>query len=187
MIGTEDRTTRAQLSPAPSAGPNGKTQTTTTQGTRGNDTDIANQLGEALRRQGQEDLSNVRVTVDQGVAHLAGTTPNIAGKALAEYLARSVPSVRSITNDVMPDTTLRARIEAELAENPKTALEPVDVVVRSGVVTLIGRVSSVEAKTAAETVARSAAGSSVVLNELEVCPTEDLAEALRPVWLWKPD
>jgi osmotically-inducible protein OsmY/sporulation protein YlmC with PRC-barrel domain len=179
VIGTEDRTTRTQAT-----SPNGKAQAAAT---GGNDTAIADQIRDTYQRQQQEDLSDVRVRVGKGVAHLTGTTRNVAGKALAEHLARSVSGVRSVTNDLLPDTHLRARIEAALAENPETALEPVDVLVRGGVATLIGRVSTFEAKEAAEKVARSVAGSRVVLNELEVRPARDMAESLRPVWLWKPD
>jgi osmotically-inducible protein OsmY/sporulation protein YlmC with PRC-barrel domain len=177
VIGTEDRTTKAQLRPASSA-LTGQTQEA---GSRCNDTEIANEIGDAFRRQQQEDLSDVRVRVDQGDAHLTGTTRNVAGKALAEHLARSMPCVRSVTNDLLPDSLLSARIEAVLAENPETALEPVDVLVRSGVITLIGRVSTFEAKEAAEKVARSAAGPRVVLNELEVRPAKEVVEPLRPV------
>jgi osmotically-inducible protein OsmY len=175
VVGVEDRTTRTQ--PAE----DGVSRVGSSQ-----DSALANQIAIALGQQRQEDLSDVQVRVEQGVAHLSGTTRNIAGKALAEQVARTVPGVTSVVNEVMPDSTIRARVEAALAEDPRTALVPIDVIVQSGVVTLLGRVPSIDVEKAAEQIARSTPGVKIVVNQMDMWPELNDTLDARPVAIRMP-
>jgi osmotically-inducible protein OsmY/sporulation protein YlmC with PRC-barrel domain len=177
VIGVEDHTARPQ-SAAPRGGASG------TQSPK--DAAIAAQITDAYQRQNQQDLSGVRVQVDKGVAYLTGTTRNIAGKALAEQIARDTPGVASVVSGIEADTVVRARVEAALAEDPRTSLIPVDVMSRAGVVTLLGQVPSFEAKKAIEEVARKTAGVKAVISELEVRPPNKEDRTFRPVALQVP-
>jgi osmotically-inducible protein OsmY/sporulation protein YlmC with PRC-barrel domain len=178
VIGVEDHTTR---SPGAS-----RANGASVAATDGSDAALTTQITEALQRQTHEDLSDVRVRVDQGTVHLSGTTRNIPGKALADQIVRTVPGVRSVDNALDADTAIRARVEAAMAADPRTALVPIEVICRSGVVTLLGDVPSVEVKDAAEQIARRAAGGKNVISELEVCPVEDKSVPIRPVWQQAP-
>ncbi|HKP53951.1 MAG TPA: BON domain-containing protein [Chloroflexia bacterium] len=174
VIGVEDRTERPR-----NAGPSGRASS-------GDDSATGAQITDAFRSPLKEDLSDVRVQVDKGVAHLSGSTRNVAGKALAGQIAGAVPGVRSVVNDIQPDSIVRARVEAALAHDPMTALASIDVIARSGVITLLGRVTSPEVKEAAEQIARSTAGVAAVLNELEVRPPPDDVPAPIPVAIRLP-
>jgi osmotically-inducible protein OsmY/sporulation protein YlmC with PRC-barrel domain len=178
VIAVEDRTSRPATddrngrppSPAPSA----------------DDEALAGQLREAFQRQGQEDLSGVSVKVANGVAHLGGTTRTTSGKALAEQLARTVPGVTSVTNEIVPDSVIRARVEAALAEDRRTSSIPIDVISRSGVVTLLGEVPSPKVKEAAEEIARSTPGVVAVINELGLRLVPDESDDLVPAHFQMP-
>ena len=179
VVGVEDHTARAQSADGAGGAPAGATA--------GNGNTLAAQISDAFRRQRQEDLSNVRVQVDQGVAHLSGTTPHVAGKALAGQIAQTAPGVKSVVNDSTPDTVVRARVEAALAADARTASVPIDVISVAGVVTLIGKVPSAEVKQAAEQLARATPGVRAVISELEVCPpADDDLQLLTPTWQQVP-
>jgi osmotically-inducible protein OsmY len=78
-------------------------------------------------------------------------------------------------------TALSARVLTALALDPRTADEAIEVAHVAGRLYLAGRVASPETKAAAETVARRAAGSAVVINEIEVRPSGEPLLLLPPV------
>ena len=82
--------------------------------------------------------------------------------------------------------TIAARVSAALAEDPRTALEPIDVSSSGATVTLIGQVRSGEVRAAAEQIARSVPGVAMVVNELEVRPYDLEVDPTVPAWLNLP-
>ena len=106
--------------------------------------------------------------------------------ATAEQIARSVPGVIAVRNALQANTTIAARVSAALAEDPRTALAPIDVSSSGGTVTLIGQVPSGEVRGAAEQIARSVTGVAVVINALEVRPRDMELEPIVPAWLTMP-
>ena len=150
------------------------------------DAELAAAVTEALQRQGGEALKHVQVQVDRGLVVLHGTTPTVADKAKAEQIARSVHGVIDVRNALVANTTIAARVSAALAEDPRTALAPIDVSSSGSTVTLIGQVPSGEVREAAEQIARAVSGVVVVINALEVCPHDMEAVPMVPSWLNMP-
>ena len=150
------------------------------------DAELAAAVTEALQHQGGDALKQVQVQVDRGVVVLNGTTPTVADKAKAEQIARSVHGVIAVRNALVANTTIAARVSAALAEDPRTALAPIDVSSSGSTVTLIGQVPSGEVREAAEQIARSVSGVVVVINALEVCPHDMESVPMVPRWLSMP-
>ena len=150
------------------------------------DSELAAAVTAALQRQGGEALKHVRIEVDRGVVLLHGTTPTVADKAKAEEIARSVHGGIAVRNALVATTTIAARVSAALAEDPRTALAPIDVSSSGSTVTLIGQVPSGEVRQAAEQVARAVPGVAVVINALEVCPHDMEVAPMVPNWLNMP-
>ena len=72
---------------------------------------------------------------------------------------------------------------ASAAEDPRTALAPIDVSSSGSTVTLIGQVVSGEVREAAEQIARSVPGVAVVINALEVRPHDLEGAPMVPAWV----
>jgi osmotically-inducible protein OsmY/sporulation protein YlmC with PRC-barrel domain len=147
------------------------------------DEEIAAAVADALRREGGDAFKHVEVQVDRGLVSLQGTTPTIADKAKAEQIARSVRGVITVRNNLHANTTLTARVSAALAEDPRTALAPIDVSSSGGTVTLIGEVPSGGVREAAEQIARSVPGVVMVVNALEVQLHDMEVDSMVPAWL----
>jgi osmotically-inducible protein OsmY/sporulation protein YlmC with PRC-barrel domain len=150
------------------------------------DTELATAVTEALQRQGGEALKHVQVELDRGLVTLHGTVPTVADKAKAEEITRSVHGVIAVRNALVANTTIAARVSAALAEDPRTALAPIDVSSSGSTVTLIGQVPSGEVREAAEQIARAVSGVVVVINALEVCPHDMESVPMVPHWLSMP-
>jgi osmotically-inducible protein OsmY len=71
-------------------------------------------------------------------------------------------------NAISADTALFGRITAALADDRRTALVPIEVIVDRGVVTLKGTVPTPAIKEAAAAIARRQTGVVTVINELEI-------------------
>ena len=150
------------------------------------DAELAAAVTEALQHQGGETLKHVQFQVDCGLGVLHGTTPTVADKGNAERIARSVHGVIDVRNALVANTTIAARVSAALAEDPRTALAPIDVSSSGSTVTLIGQVPSGEVREAAEQIARAVSGVVVVINALEVCPHDMESVPMVPHWLSMP-
>jgi osmotically-inducible protein OsmY len=150
------------------------------------DAELAAAVTEALQHQGGEALKHVQVQVDRGLVVLHGTVPTVADKAKAEEITRSVHGAIAVRNALVANTTIAARVSAALAEDPRTALAPIDLSSSGSTVTLIGQVPSGEVREAAEQVARSVSGVVVVINALEVCPHDMESVPMVPHWLSMP-
>lgn len=92
----------------------------------------------------------------------------------------------AVRNALQAHTTLAARVAAALAEDPRTALAPIDVSSSGATVTLIGQVASGEVREAAEQIAHSVPGVALVLNALEVRSHDLDIEPLVPAWVDMP-
>jgi osmotically-inducible protein OsmY len=130
------------------------------------DAEIAAELG--ARLQADPALSAVQAHVDRSVAQLSGNVATIADKAAAEAIARATPGVIDTENAISADTALFGRITAALADDRRTALVPIEVIVDRGVVTLKGTVPTPAIKEAAAAIARRQTGVVTVINELEI-------------------
>ena len=150
------------------------------------DAELAAAVTEALQRQGGEAFKHVQVQVDRGLVVLHGTTPTVTDKGRAEQIARSVHGVIDVRNALVANTTIAARVSAALAEDPRTALAPIDVSSSGSTVTLIGQVPSGEVREAAEQIARAVSGVVVVINALEVRPHDMESVPMVPYWLSMP-
>jgi osmotically-inducible protein OsmY/sporulation protein YlmC with PRC-barrel domain len=147
------------------------------------DEEIQAAAAEALQGQGGDALKHVQLQVDRGLVVLHGTTPTVADKAKTEQIARSVCGVIAVRNALQANTTIAARVSAALAEDPRTALEPIDVSSSGATMTLIGQVASGEVREAAEQIARAVSGVAMVINALEVRPHNMEVEPMVPAWL----
>jgi osmotically-inducible protein OsmY/sporulation protein YlmC with PRC-barrel domain len=115
--------------------------------------------------------ARVGVVAHDGVVDLTGSVASEETRAAAAAVASRAPGVREVRNALTADTRLRAAVQEALAEDPRTAGDTIDVAVTGGVVYLDGQVSDAEARAAAETIARSVPGVTLVVNGLYVEPT----------------
>ncbi len=153
------------------------------QGTRGKmgDTEIRQEINEALIENPGVRGYKVDVSVSRGVATLSGTVENILARDRAIRLARSIRGVRSVVDriDVMEtdadDQTIEQRVERALAADPATESWEIMAEVEDGRATLTGSVDSLAEKDLAAHVAKSARGVRGLTNEIEV-----MYDTLRP-------
>ncbi len=120
----------------------------------------------------------IEVKAQDGVVELRGYVRTRASKAVAGELARAVPGVREVHNNLISDTDLDLAVAMALANDERTAKYSPNVLVRAmlGTVHLVGHVPSVEVKAAAEEVAHGVPGVRAVLNRLEAPPAPPAAE-----------
>jgi osmotically-inducible protein OsmY/sporulation protein YlmC with PRC-barrel domain len=150
------------------------------------DVELTTAVTAALQHQDGNALKQVKVGVDRALVELQGTTPTVADKAKAEEIARSVHGVIAVRNTVVANTTIAAPGSAALAEDPRTALAPIDLSSSGSTVTLSGEVTSGEVRQAAEQIARAVPGVALVINALEVRAYDMEAVPIVPHWLNMP-
>lgn len=118
---------------------------------------------------------------------ITGQAMDEPAKAEVETLARSIPNVREVFNELSiaypssfgsrsNDTLLTSKVKARLFDSPLVSGNHIKVVSESGVLYLMGLVTEAEANTAIE-IARTTSGVSKVVNVMEIIPPE-LAKAL---------
>jgi osmotically-inducible protein OsmY/sporulation protein YlmC with PRC-barrel domain len=143
------------------------------------DSDLLLELQDRLKAS-SVDLSGVKAILEDGVARLTGLARDVVSKRRAEATARSVEGVIDVENALDTDTVVVARVIAALADDPRTGMAVIDVTSERGVITLKGRVDSVEIREAAEEIAADQDAVVSVVNGLQVGPDED-SEALKPL------
>lgn len=125
--------------------------------------------------------------VTGGVVRLRGHVFSRRDAEQAERLARSVPGVQSVRDELVaeeevpsrsPDEELSARVLAALGRDPRTSATYVKAVAFGGDVYLQGQVDSVEQQSAAVEVAKAVPGvrrvlSNVVIADRTSQPSED--------------
>lgn len=144
---------------------------------------VANRIGERFG-----DRAHVNVTTFNRSVLLTGEVPDAAAKSEVEHIARGVPNVRGVTNEVQvagvsaysaraSDSTITGKVKARFLDSNKFNPIHVKVVTEAGVVYLLGLVTDREAADATE-IARTTSGVRKVVKVLEYCKTTD--EACRP-------
>jgi osmotically-inducible protein OsmY len=135
------------------------------------------------------DFSGVEMSIDGGNVLLVGWVPDIRAKRRAEAIARSIDGVIDVQNRLDAEVTITTRVMNALLSDPRTSLSTIDVVNERGLITLKGKVDSVEVYEAAEGIAAEQTGVVSVVNALEVEPdddTEPLRARLMALASWVP-
>ncbi len=134
------------------------------------------------------DKAHVNVTSYNRYVLLTGEVTDEAARAEIEKIARGVPNVLGVTNDVQiagissmgsrsNDTYLTSKVKTRFLDSGKFNAIHVKVVTEAGVVYLLGMVTPKEAEDAVE-LARTTGGVRKVVKMFEYCKPED--EACRP-------
>lgn len=117
----------------------------------------------------------IRPKVEGNTVTLIGLVDREEERQRAEELARSVVGeLRSVDNqlmltqEVILDNSIVAKLKTELVTDPATRLATIDVTSRRGVVVLEGEVPSNEQRRQAEALAKKIAGVKQVENKLKV-------------------
>jgi len=134
------------------------------------------------------DKAHVNVSSYNRYVLLTGEVTDDAARAEIEKIARGVPNVLGVTNDVQVagmssmgsrsnDTYLTSKVKTRFIDSGKFNAIHVKVVTEAGVVYLLGMVTEKEAEDAVE-IARTTGGVRKVVKMFEYCKPED--EACRP-------
>lgn len=120
----------------------------------------------------------VDVDVNEGVVRLSGVVEQPEAAAEAERLARNTEGVTRVINDIRvgePDlgdridgVKVASAVKAKLAADPEINPFNINVDAEGGVVTLMGRVATQQAKRHAEQIAERTEGVERVKNLIEV-------------------
>lgn len=153
-----------------------------TSGTMFDDDGIESSLRRTLRER-YGDNTHVSVTSYNRSLLLTGEVPDEARRAEIEKLAREIPNVRGVTNDLQlgtpstlgaraNDSLITSRVKARLLDSNKVNPLHVKVVTEAGVVYLMGIVTEQEANDAVE-VARTTGSVIKVVRIFELCKRGD--------------
>ena len=145
----------------------------------------ANRIRETLG-----DRVHVNVTSYNRQVLLSGEVRTAADKERAEKLAQSQENVTSVVNDlaVMPvssltqrskDTVITGRVKAAFVDAKDLQVNAIKVVTERGIVYLMGRVTSREAKRATD-IARGIGGVTKVVRVFEEISEQELQRLSRP-------
>jgi osmotically-inducible protein OsmY len=160
-----------------------------TTGTQVEDESIEIKVANAVR-QDLGDRVHLNVTSFNRQVLLSGEVRTAADKERAEKLAQSQENVNSVVNDlaVMPvstltqrskDTVTTGRVKAAFVDAKDLQVNAVKVVTERGIVYLMGRVTSREAKRATD-IARSIGGVTKVVRVFEEISEQELQRLSRP-------
>jgi osmotically-inducible protein OsmY len=160
-----------------------------TTGTQVEDESIEIKVANAVR-QDLGDRVHLNVTSFNRQVLLSGEVRTAADKERAEKLAQSQENVNSVVNDlaVMPvstltqrskDTVTTGRVKAAFVDAKDLQVNAVKVVTERGIVYLMGRVTSREAKRATD-IARSISGVTKVVRVFEEISEQELQRLSRP-------
>jgi osmotically-inducible protein OsmY len=143
------------------------------------DREIQRRVQDAFDHECAVNTATIGVAVRQGVVTLHGTVATLQESWAAERVARHVPDVKAVANDIEVSSARRiARTDAAISRAIvntlawQTAVPPdaVHAVVREGWVVLSGRVTHQEQKLAAERSVRLLYGVKGVFSEITVQP-----------------
>jgi osmotically-inducible protein OsmY len=160
-----------------------------TTGTQVEDESIEIKVANAVR-QDLGDRVHLNVTSFNRQVLLSGEVRTAADKERAEKLAQSQENVNSVVNDlaVMPvstltqrskDTVTTGRVKAAFVDAKDLQVNAVKVVTERGIVYLMGRVTSREAKRATD-IARSIGGVTKVVRVFDEISEQELQRLSRP-------
>jgi osmotically-inducible protein OsmY len=160
-----------------------------TTGTLVEDESIEIKVASAVRKEMGERI-HLNVTSFNRQVLLSGEVRTAADKERAEKLAQSQENVSAVVNDlaVMPvsslsqrskDTVTTGRVKAAFVDAKDLQVNAVKVVTERGIVYLMGRVTSREAKRATD-IARSIGGVTKVVRVFEEISEQELQRLSRP-------
>lgn len=160
-----------------------------TTGTLVEDESIEIKVASAVRKE-VGDRIHLNVTSFNRQVLLSGEVRTAADKERAEKLAQSQENVNSVVNDlaVMPvssltqrskDTVITGQVKAAFVDAKDMQVNAIKVVTERGIVYLMGRVTSREAKRATD-IARSIGGVTKVVRVFEEISEQELQRLSRP-------
>jgi osmotically-inducible protein OsmY len=160
-----------------------------TTGTLVEDESIEIKVASAVRKE-MGDRIHLNVTSFNRQVLLSGEVRTAADKERAEKLASSQENVNAVVNDlaVMPissltqrskDTVITGRVKASFVDAKDLQVNAIKVVTERGIVYLMGRVTSREAKRATD-IARSIGGVTKVVRVFEEISEQELQRLSRP-------
>ncbi len=160
-----------------------------TTGTQVEDESIEIKVGNAVRKELGERI-HLSVTSFNRQVLLTGEVRTAADKERAEKLAQSQENVSAVVNDlaVMPvsslsqrtkDTVTTGRVKAAFVDAKDLQVNAFKVVTQRGIVYMMGRVTSREAKRATD-IARSIGGVTKVVRVLDEISEQELQRLSRP-------
>ena len=160
-----------------------------TTGTLVEDESIEIKVASAVRKE-MGDRIHLNVTSFNRQVLLSGEVRTAADKERAEKLAQSQENVNSVVNDlaVMPvssltqrskDTVITGQVKAAFVDAKDMQVNAIKVVTERGIVYLMGRVTSREAKRATD-IARSIGGVTKVVRVFEETSEQELQRLSRP-------
>lgn len=154
------------------------------------DSDIKQDVEDELRWDPALDATDIAVTVNNGVATLAGFTRSYSDKLEAEAAAKRVAGVLGVANDIevrLP--SLNQRPDPEIARDAVAAIksrlpvvaEQIKVLVCDGWITLEGDVEWDYQRSAAKRAVRRVKGLKGVTNTIQVKPRVPVSEIKRKI------
>ncbi len=160
-----------------------------TTGTLVEDESIEIKVASAVRKELGERI-HLNVTSFNRQVLLTGEVRTAADKERAEKLAQSQENVNSVVNDlaVMPvssltqrskDTVITGKVKAAFVDAKDLQVNAIKVVTERGIVYLMGRVTSREAKRATD-IARTISGVTKVVRVFEEISEQELQRLSRP-------
>jgi len=160
-----------------------------TTGTQVEDESIEFKVASAVRKEMGERI-HLNVTSFNRQVLLSGEVRTAADKERAEKLAQSQENVNSVVNDlaVMPvssltqrskDTVITGQVKAAFVDAKDMQVNAIKVVTERGIVYLMGRVTSREAKRATD-IARGISGVTKVVRIFEEISEQELQRLSRP-------
>jgi osmotically-inducible protein OsmY len=131
---------------------------------------------------------NINASISKEKARLSGQVRSENEKELAEIIAKSIPSIKEVKNNItvnknyepgtspswvsaITDATITAMIKSAYLLNPIINTGNISVTTANGTVTLTGKASSEEEKTDAENMAIHIPGVITVKNNISLQPT----------------
>ncbi len=154
------------------------------------DSDIEQDVKEELKWDPDIDATDIAVSVNRGVVTLAGFVKSFVDKYSAEAAAKRVSGVAAVANDLevrLP--RIDERPDPEIARDAVTALksqlpissERIQVIVKSGWITLEGQVEWQYQRTTAENTVRRIKGVKGVTNSIKLEPKAKPSEIKRKI------
>jgi len=139
------------------------------------DSSIVNGVEVAFATSGLVEAEDVETSCHKGIVKLEGTVDNVEQKEAAEVIAQTVPGVRKVINELHTrhdtlegDKFLTNKLRKELNRDPRVSPAQVKAYVAQNTAYLSGQVYNVNAKKAAEEVARKIKGIDQVENDIIV-------------------
>lgn len=138
------------------------------------DAELVKAVTDELKQDSRLNLQNPDVTASHGLVILQGSIPNYYQKRIAQQDASNVVGVGWVTNNLIvnsamqDDSEIRDNILYDFSTDSTLWNQNINVKVNEGVVTLSGKVNSINDKAHAMTVASRVRGVKEVKNQIEV-------------------